>query len=112
MKNKIIREKPLFEIFIENDYLVINNTENTNNNGRFKIENCTGVELIQNLSFFNKLIQVYFGLTFPAKSNELRINMENSFRDIILKDCNIKKVELLIYEINQLIVKRKNTDLQ
>jgi hypothetical protein len=60
------------------------------------------------LSFLNKIIEITFGLNVPAKSNELRINMENGFKDIVLTDCNIEKVETLIYEINQLILKKQN----
>lgn len=110
----IIRKSPLFEIYIENDYVVINNTDYRKDNGRFEIDSITYVELIRNLSFLNKIIEVTFGLNVPSKSNELRINTENSFKDIVLANCNIEKVEILIYEINQLILKSKTkkTDLQ
>ncbi|PBJ12849.1 hypothetical protein [Flavobacterium sp. ACN6] len=102
-----IRKNPLFEIYIKNDYLVINNTDFDKDNGIFEIENILDVELIRNLSFFNKIIEITFGLNVPAKSSELRINIENGFKDIVLTDCNIEKVELLVYEINQAISKKK-----
>lgn len=103
-----IRRNPLFEIYIKNDHLVINNTDFRRDNGIFEIDSIVNVELIRNLSFINKIIEITFGLNVPAKSSELRINLENGFKDIILTDCNIEKVELLIYEINQAIIKKES----
>lgn len=107
----VIRKSPLFEIYVENDCIVINNTDYRKDNGRFEIESISHLELIRHLSFLNKIIEVTFGLNVPSKSNELRINTENGFKDLVLTDCDIKKVEVLIYEINQLILKNKKTDL-
>lgn len=42
------------------------------------------------------------------KFPKLNIWLENSFKDIILTDCDTKKVELLIYEVNFLIQKKQN----
>ncbi|MBW1657905.1 MULTISPECIES: hypothetical protein [Flavobacterium] len=104
----VIRRNPLFEIYIENDHLVVNNTDFRRDNGIFEIDSITSVELIRNLSFINKIIETTFGLNVPAKSSELRINLENGFKDIVLTHCDLKKVELLIYKINQAIIKREN----
>jgi len=104
----IIRKNPLFEIFIEDSHLIINNTDCKKDNRAVEIENIQNLELIRNLSFLNKVIEITFGLYLPAKSNELRINMENGFKDILLTDCDISKVELLIYEINQIIIKKSD----
>jgi len=106
----IIRKNPLFEIYMDYGHLTINNTDYQKDNRTIDIENIVNVELIRNLSFLNKFIEVTFGLYLPAKSNELRINMENGFKDIILTDCDIKKVELLIYEINKKL--NQNSDFQ
>ncbi|KRD11498.1 hypothetical protein ASE21_07265 [Flavobacterium sp. Root901] len=95
-------KKPLTEIYVKNNYLVINNSET------FEIEKILSLELIRNLSFLNKIIQVTFGLIVPAKSNKLRIKLKNGFKDIMLADYNIEKVEILIYEVNQLILKKQN----
>ena len=107
----VIRKNPLFEIYVENDYLIVHNTDCRKDNGRFEIESIARVELIRHLSFFNKIIEVTFGLNVPSKSDELRINTENGFKDIVLTNCNIKEVEILIYEINQLLLKNQKTDL-
>jgi len=107
----IIRKNPLFEIYVENDYLIVHNTDYKKDNGRFEIESIAHVELIRHLSFLNKIIEVTFGLNVPSKSDELRINTENGFKDIVLTNCNIKEVEILIYEINQLLLKSKKPDL-
>ncbi|RYJ38058.1 MULTISPECIES: hypothetical protein [Flavobacterium] len=101
----IIRKNPLFEIYFEDGHLIINNADYKKDNRAIDIENIQSLELIRNLSFLNKIIEVTFGLNFPAKSCELRINMENGFKDIILTDCDINQVETLIYEINQIINK-------
>jgi len=104
----IIRKNPLFEIYVEDGHLVINNTDYSKDNRAIDIENIQSLEFISNLSFLDKIIEVTFGLNFPAKSNELRINMENGFKNIILTDCEIDKVELLIYEINQILNKKSD----
>ncbi|WP_125718277.1 hypothetical protein [Flavobacterium ustbae] len=103
----VIRKNPLFEIDITDEYLVINNTDFIKDNGTFEIESLESVELLRNLSYFNKIIEVTFGFNVPARSNELRINMENGFKDIVLTNCNIEKVELFVYEINQAIIKKQ-----
>lgn len=107
----VIRKNPLFEIYVENNYLIVHNTDYRKDNGRFEIESILHVELIRHLSFLNKVIEVTFGLNVPSKSCELRINTENGFKDIVLTNCNIKIVEILIYEINQLLLTSKKTNL-
>ncbi|CAM3645516.1 hypothetical protein [Flavobacterium chungbukense] len=102
----IIRKNPFFEIYFEDGHLIINNTDYRKDNSVIDIENIQSLELIRHLSLLNKIIEVTFGLNFPAKSYELRINMENGFKDIILTDCNISQVELFIYDINQIINKK------
>jgi hypothetical protein len=42
-----IRKKPLFEIYIKDDYLVINNTDYRKDNGVFEIESIENVQLIE-----------------------------------------------------------------
>jgi|GEM_PF-2412052 len=104
----IIRKNPLFEIYFEDGHLIINNADYRKDNSVIDIENIQSLELIKHLSLLNKIIEVTFGLNFPAKSNELRINMENGFKNILLTNCDISKVELLIYEINQIIIKKSD----
>jgi hypothetical protein len=102
-----IRKKPLFEIYVENDYLVINNTDYVKDNGRFKIDSILNVELLQSLSIWNKIIEVTFRLNVPTKSNEFRINLEDGFKEIVLTNCDIKEVKKLVYEINELILNKR-----
>lgn len=61
-----IRKKPLFEIYIKDNYLVINNTDYRKDSGIFEIESILNVELIRNLSILNKIIEITFGLNVPA----------------------------------------------
>lgn len=105
---EIIRTNPLFELYIENNFLIINNTQHSKDNGRIKIADIESVELIRKLSFLNKVIEVTFGFIVKAKSEIVRIRFENDFKDIIVTGCNIKKVESLICEVNFLIQQLQN----
>ncbi|WP_395060755.1 hypothetical protein [Flavobacterium sp.] len=103
-----IRKHPLFDLFLENNCLIINNTDYLKDNGAINTSEILGLEIIKDTSFINKFIEVVFGFNIPAKSSELRINMRNGFKDIILTDCDIEQVEKTIYEINKLIMNKEN----
>ena len=105
---KTIRTNPLFELYIEKDVLIINNTQHSKDNGHIKIDNIESVELIRELSFLNKVIEVTFGFLVNSKTELLRIRFENDFKNILVTDCNTNKVESLIYELNYLILKSQN----
>jgi hypothetical protein len=108
INENIIRKSPLFELYVENDHLVINNTDHRKDNGVIKISDILSLEIIRHLSIMNKIIEVSFGFCVPAKSNELRINMSNGFKDIVLTDCDIAKTESIVYNVNQMIIKKIN----
>lgn len=105
---KTIRTNPLFELYLKNDVLIINNTQHFKDNRHIKIEDIESVELIRKLSLWNKVIEQTFGFLVPAKSELLRIRFENSYKDISVTDCDSKKVESLVYEVNTLIQKTQN----
>lgn len=105
---KTIRTNPLFELYIENGFLIINNTQHSKDNAHIKIEQIDSIELIRELTFWNKAIEVTFGFIVKAKSEIVRIRFENGFKDITVTDCDTKKVESLIYEVNFLIQKAQN----
>jgi hypothetical protein len=100
---KTIRTNPLFELYIENDFLIINNTQHSKDNAHIKIEQIESIELIRELTFWNKVIEVTFGFVVKAKSEIVRIRFENDFKDIYVTDCDTKKVESLIYKLNNLL---------
>lgn len=102
-----IRKLPLFEIYIDNDSLVINNTDSKKDNSKWILKDVLSLELIKKSSLANKIIEVTFGLIYPPESNTLRIRHENGFKDIILTNCDINKVEILIYDINKLLLDRE-----
>lgn len=102
-----IREHFLFDIYIENDFLIINNTHYAKDNGKFGLESILTTELIRKLSFWNRILEVTLGLAVPAKSYFLRINFENNFKDIVVPNDLVKKTEVLIYEINQFLFDKK-----
>ena len=101
-----IRKHPVFELFLENNCLIINNADYNKDNCRINIDEIISLEIIRHLSFLTKFIEVTFGFNIPAKSNELRINMKNGFKDILLTDCDIEKAGKIIYEINSLIINK------
>lgn len=105
---KTIRTNPLFELYVENDALIINNTQHSKDNIHIRIADIESAELIRNLSLWNKFIEQTFGFLVPAKSELLRIRLKNSFKDIVVTDCDTKKVESFIYEVNMLILKTQN----
>ena len=106
----IIRENPIFEITIENNHLIVNNTDYHKDNCIINLNDILSLELIRNLNFIDKLMYVAFGFYGEAKSNELRINLRNGFKDIVLTECDIKKVELIIYGVNQKIISKINKE--
>ena len=107
-EEKRIRKNPLFEVFVEDNHLIVHNTDYLKDNCAINLKDVLGVELIRSLSFFDKIIEFTFGVWGQSKSDVLRINFKNGFKDIVLTDCDIKKTEVIIYKINQLIIKQDN----
>jgi hypothetical protein len=105
---KNIRISPLFELYIENDVLIINNTEHAKDNGRIKIKDIESVDFIRELSFWNKMIEVIFGFIVQARSEYVRIRFKDGFKDIVVTNCDRKKIECLVYDMNLLILKTQN----
>ncbi|MES2544533.1 MAG: hypothetical protein V4548_06590 [Bacteroidota bacterium] len=108
MDKIIIRKKPLFELKVENDFLIINNTNYKRDNMIIKISDIDNLEIIRHLSPLNKVIEVMFGFFSTSKSNDLRIKMSNGFKDIVLTNCEMEKVEIAVYSINQIILSNIN----
>ena len=100
---KVIRKNPLFEVYVENDFLIINNTDYIKDNCVIRLNDIIVVGVIRSLSLFDKIIEVVIGFWQNSKSDTLRINLKNGFKDIILTNCDIKKIELIVYKINELI---------
>ncbi|WP_395054886.1 hypothetical protein [Flavobacterium sp.] len=105
---KVIRNNPLFEVYVENDFLIVNNVNYIKDNCVIKINDIIVVEVIRSLSLFDKIIEIMFGFWQNSKSDTLRINLKNGFKDVILTNCDIKKTELIVYKINKLINKKIN----
>ncbi len=106
--SKIIRKLPLFEIYLENNNLIINNLDYIKDNCVLNLKELKNVELIRSFSFFEKMIEVLFGFWGKSKSDILRINFNEHYKDIILSECDIMKTEAVIYEINDIISKQVN----
>jgi hypothetical protein len=108
LQEKIIRKNPLFELYVEENHLIVNNTDYSKDNCFINLNTISRLELIRSLSVLEKIIEVTFGFWKQSKSDILRINMKKSFKDILLTDCDIKKIELIIYKINRLILEQEN----
>jgi hypothetical protein len=107
-EEKIIRNHPLFEFYIENNHIIINNADYFKDNCVINLKDVFVIEVIKNLSFFNKIIEATFGFWQDSKSDVLRIKLKNGFKDILLTNCDIKKTESIVYKINELILKQVN----
>ncbi|PKB16575.1 hypothetical protein [Flavobacterium sp. 5] len=105
---KTIRTNPLFELYIENNILVINNGEDLKNNGHIKTADIESIEFIRELNFWNKILEVTFGLIVSVKSEYVRIRFKDGFKDLLVTNCDRKKVEYLVYDVNLLILKTQN----
>lgn len=105
---KVIRKNPLFEIYVENDFLIVNNVDYIKDNCVIKLNDILVVEVIRSLTIFDKIIEVMIGFWQNSKSNTLRINLKNGFKDIILTNCEMKITESIVYKINELINKDVN----
>lgn len=108
LQEKIIRKNPLFELYVEENHLIVNNTDYSKDNCFINLNTISRLELIRNLSVLEKIIEVTFGFWKQSKTDILRINIKKSFKDILLTDCDIKKIELIIYKINRLILEQEN----
>ena len=107
-QEKTIREIPLFELYVENHYLIITNADYVKDNCILNLNTISSLELIRSLSFFDKIIEFTFGFWQQSKSDVLRIHLKNGHKDIVLTNCNIKKTELVINEVNLLILEVEN----
>lgn len=107
-QEKIIRKNPLFELFVEDNHVIVNNVDYLKDNCVLNLKGILNIELIRSLSFFDKIIEFTFGFWQQSKSDVLRIYLKNGFKDIVLTNCDIKKTELIIYEINLLILEQEN----
>ena len=89
-----IRKKPKLEIYIDENYLIINNEDFKKDNCHFKLSEIIDVELIFNDNLFSKIITFLIsGWELPKNSTTLKISHANGIKEIILTNCNIKKVE-------------------
>lgn len=107
-QEKVIRENPIFELYVEDQHVVVTNTDYVKDNCIINMNTISSLELIRSLSFFDKIIEVTFGFWQQSKSDVLRIHLKNGLKDIVLTNCDIKKTELIIYEINLLILELEN----
>jgi hypothetical protein len=82
--DNIIRRNPLFELYVKDDSLIVNNTNYFKDNCVINLKDISKIEIIRTVSFFNKVIELYFGFFLKAKSNTLRICMNNEFKDICI----------------------------
>ncbi len=108
LQEKTIRKNPLFELYVEDHHVIVTNDDYVKDNCIININTISFLELIRSLSFFDKIIEFTFGFWQQSKSDILRIHLKNGFKDIVVTDCDIKKVELIIYEINLLILEQEN----
>ncbi len=101
--DKIIRQNPLFELYVDDNSLIVNNTNYFKDNCVINLKDISKIEIIRNTSFFSKVIELYFGFFLEAKSNMLRISINGKIKNIVLNNCNIEKAEIIVYNVKQFI---------
>jgi hypothetical protein len=94
MNPNLIRNNPKFELFIDGDYLIVNNEDFKKDNCNYKLTEIIDVELTFNDNIFSKMITFLISAwELPKNSTTLRITHTNGVKEVILTNCNIKKVE-------------------
>ncbi len=100
MNRNLIRNNPKFEIYIDENYLIVNNEDFKKDNCNYKLTEIIDVELIFNDNLFSKIITFLIsGWELPKNSTTLRIKHNNGVKEIILTNCNIKKVEKIFISL-------------
>jgi hypothetical protein len=99
---KTIRKNPIFELYIEENHLIVNNLDHHKDNCELNINEILNIELIKKDTIINKTIDLMFGFGNPSYSNILKIYLKNQFKEIVLTDCDTEIVQDLITEINNL----------
>jgi len=100
-----IRLNPVFELYHENNFLIIKNPNYFKRNYVISIQEIESIELIRCFSFWKKIIKVYFKFWKPTKSFFLIVNLKNGWKNILLNDCNTKKTKKAINKINEMLSK-------
>ena len=101
--NNVIRTNPVFELYHENNYLIINNPNYFKGNYVIPFQDIESIELIRCFTFWDKIIKAYFKFWKPTKSLFLILNLKNGLKNILLTDCNAKKTTLAIDKINEIL---------
>lgn len=96
----------LLEFYIKDDYLLITNAQHSKDNVNIKIDDIEGIKFIRELTIWNKIIEQTFGFAVPAKSELIRIWFNQGFKDVIVTNCDSKKAEVFVYEVNHLLQKQ------
>jgi len=101
--NNIISANPVFELYLENNYLIINNSNYFKGNYVIPFQEIESIELIRCFTFWDKIIKAYFKFWKPTKSLFLILNLKNGWKNILLNECNTKKTKKAINQINEML---------
>jgi hypothetical protein len=69
---KIIRKKPIFELYVEENHLIVTNADNIKDNCVINLNTISGLELIRSVSFFDKIIEIAIGKSGISKPSKAR----------------------------------------
>ncbi len=98
-----IRSNPVFELYHENNFLIIKNPNYFKRNYIISFQEIESIELIRCFSFWNKILKVYFKFWKPSKSMYVILNLKNGLKNILLNDCDIKKTKKALNKINEIL---------
>ncbi|KDN56581.1 hypothetical protein [Flavobacterium seoulense] len=96
MKNEI-RKFPLFELYVENNFLIINNHDYAQDNGIIDLSDILEIKFLkQQFDFIEYIIAFVSGINIRKRSDKLQIKMKNGIKEILLTNCDINKVQDII----------------
>ncbi|HJS00978.1 MAG TPA: hypothetical protein VJ780_08600 [Flavobacterium sp.] len=96
IKNEI-RKHPSFELYIENNFLIINNHDYVKDNGIIDLSDVIEIKLLkQQFDIIAYIATFISGTNSQKRSDILEIKMKNGIKEILLTNCDINKVEAII----------------
>ncbi|MEN9907663.1 MAG: hypothetical protein RLZZ540_804 [Bacteroidota bacterium] len=99
-----IRKFPLFELSLENNFLIINNQDYTKDNGVIELSDIVEIKIIKEAFDVIAYIAAFIsGTNSLEKSDKLQIKMKNGIKEVLLTNCDINKVEDIINIIKKQI---------
>lgn len=105
----VLREKPLFEIQIQEHGFTINNDADKNDNGLYEFEKIDDLKFEKKrinwfVSISSFIVDLFSGSATGGifkEKNQLKFKYNTIDKRILLDQCDVKKTEKIVQEINR-----------